>query len=404
MHGEHKCYYNEKRLEQEIKRLIPEYTAFLSNLVRIESVYGREKIAQLLVKSKMEEIGLDVKTFYSRNDDEESINLVSVIEGKGREGKGRSLVLNAHCDVAPIDDHRRWTREPFSGQIEGGYLYGRGAQDDKAGIAIIIMIVHVLKNLGIQLGGDLLIQSVIEDETTGNGSKVLIENGYTGDGVIIVDGTWSERIIHAHLGQVWVDVDITGEPVAACVQSRGLNPIDIAIEFILRIKEFILSLNKNAVPFESIDTPYFVNVGSLRSGVWHGSVPSKAEIYLQIGFPHIVTPDDMIEKLVEISTSISNRIKLSVNLLKTPAFIASKDNYLINKLKSIIERNSKKEVMTIAVTGHCDMRHFKTPNICLYGPGGGKNAHGIDEYYMLDQMPIVAKNLIDLVLEWCNEE
>ena len=52
---------------------------------------------------------------------------------------------------------------------------------------------------------------------------------------------------------------------------------------------------------------------------------------------------------------------------------------------------------------HCDMRHFPTQNICLYGPGGGKNPHGIDEHYFLDQIPVVARNIFDLVLEWCNE-
>jgi acetylornithine deacetylase len=134
----------------EIERLLSLYIDFLSKLVRIESVYGKEREAQLLVKSKMEELGLNHKIFYSRQDNE-SMNLVSVIRGTDSI-TSKSLILNAHCDIAPIDDADRWSENPFPGKIANGVLYGRGSYDDKAGIAIILMIVNVLKNLNLTLG------------------------------------------------------------------------------------------------------------------------------------------------------------------------------------------------------------------------------------------------------------
>lgn len=380
---------------------MPEYIQFLSQLVRIDSVYGKEREVQLLVRSKMEGVGLEVKTYYSR-EDHESVNLVAVIPGVDRE-RCKSLILNAHADITPIDDAERWSKNPFSGEIVDGLLYGRGAQDDKAGIAIILLIAHVLKNVDSALKGDLIIESVIEDETSGNGSKALVKNGFTADGVIIVDGTWSERIIYAHLGQVWLDFTITGEPVAACVESRGVNPVYIAIELIGRLREFISSLNASATPFETIEAPYSINVGSLHSGVWHGSVPSYARMEVQIAFPDEISPDELIKRVTAIAKSVDDKIQVSESLLKTPAYKTSRDNNLVKKLQSVISNNSGKEALAVAVTGHCDMRHFPTPDICLYGPGGGKNAHGIDEYYFLDQMPRVTENLLDFIHKWCNE-
>lgn len=390
-----------QRLISEVERLLPEYVQFLSKLVRIDSVYGKEGEVQLLVRSRMEEIGIEVKTYYSR-EDQESVNLVSVIPGVDRE-RCKSLILNAHADIAPVDDAERWPRDPFSGEIVDSVLYGRCAQDDKAGIAIILLIVHVLRNTGSVLKGDLIIESVIEDETSGNGSKVLVKNGFTADGVIIVDGTWSERIIYAHLGQVWLDFTIMGDPVAACVESRGINPVYIAMELTGRLREFISSLNASATPFETIEAPYFINVGSLHSGVWHGSVPSCARMEVQIGFPGEISPEELIRRVTAIAKSVDDKIQVSENLLKTPAYKTARDNNLVKKLQSVISNNSGKEVLVMPVTGHCDMRHFPTPDICLYGPGGGKNAHGIDEYYFLDQMPRVATNLLDFLHEWCNE-
>jgi acetylornithine deacetylase len=258
--------------------------------------------------------------------------------------------------------------------------------------------------LNIPLQGDLIIESVIEDETTGNGSKILVENDYTADGVIIIDGTWSERIIYAHLGQIWIDITITGEPVAACVESRGTNPIYIGLELIQSLKELIETFNNHrGETFEGIVRPNFLNVGSYHSGVWHGSVPAEARLEIQIGFSDRFSPEEIISNIREIARQISDRIVVQRSLLHTNAYKSNRDNHLITALKEVIEKNTKKEVLIVPVTGHCDMRHFQTENICLYGPGGGKNAHGIDEHYFLDQMPIVAKNILDFVIVWCNK-
>jgi len=390
------------QIARTIEKLLPSYTDFLSQLVKIKSEYGFEKEAQQLVRQKMETIGLQPSMFYSR-DDVEAVNLVATISGTNKYYK-KSLILNAHCDVTPVDDISRWTRHPYSGEIINNILYGRGAQDDKAGVAIILLIAEVITTLNLNLGGDLLIQSVIEDETTGNGSKTLIDNGYKADGVIIVDGTWSERIIYAHLGQLWINIEISGDPVAACVESRGVNPIYLGMEYIKKAKGLITELNKKATEFEKIAEPYFVNTGSFHSGAWHGSVPSIALLQMQVGFPEQHTPQTMMSLLEDLGRCTSERIKIQQDILATPAFRTDPKNSLITKLKDVIHHNSRKEVLTVPITGHCDMRHFPTSNICLYGPGAGKNAHGIDECYMLDQLPIVAKNLLDFALIWCNEE
>lgn len=248
--------------------------------------------------------------------------------------------------MAPVADITRWARHPYSGEIINNILYGRGAQDDKAGVAIILLIVEVIKTLNLNLGGDLIIQSVIEDETTGNGSKILIDNGYNADGVIIVDGTWSERIIYAHLGQLWINVEITGDPVAACVESRGINSIYLGTEYIKRVRDFIAELNEQATEFEKIAKPYFVNIGSFHSGVWHGSVPSIALLQLQVGFPEQHTPQTIMALLEDIGRCTSERIKVQQGILATPAFRTDPNNSLITKLKDVIRHNCSKEVLT----------------------------------------------------------
>lgn len=384
------------KIEAAISCLRPSYIEFLRALVQLPSQRGLEAPCQALVQSKIELLGHKVAKIYSR-DDLNAVNLAARIAGTGG---GRSLVLNAHADITPVEGD--WKYPPFDAVVQDGMLYGRGAQDDKAGIAVILLAAECLQALGVRLKGDLILQVVVEDETTGKGSQALVEAGYGGDGVIICDGTWPERIVYGHLGQLWLDVSILGSPVAACVEHRGTNPIYIGCEFISSIRAWAEKMNLSYKPFENIDKPFFVNVGAFHSGVWHGSVPASAELQIQIGFGTELGPMEVLQIARELANDISERIKINQGLLSTPACLVPKDGELICKLKSIVEKNSGKEVRTQTVTGHCDMRHFHTNNICLYGPGAGWNAHGVDERYNLSDMSVVARNLVEFAIDWCD--
>lgn len=384
-----------EQVDNKLLELAPKYTEFLKKLVQTPSQYGQEGACQAHVKDRMQMVGLEAATVYSRSDPN-AVNLAARMAGAGG---GRSLVLNAHADITPVEGE--WESPPFDAVVQEGILYGRGAQDDKAGIAVILLATECLRALGVRLKGDLILHVVVEDETTGNGSKSLVDAGYGGDGVIICDGTWPERIVYGHLGQLWLDVSILGSPVAACVEHRGTNPIYIGCEFISSIRAWAGKMNSSGGSFENVDKPFFVNVGYFHSGVWHGSVPASAELQIQIGFGPELEPMEVLQLARELASNISERIKVNQGLLSTPAYLVPKDGELICKLKSIIEKNSGKEVRTQAVTGHCDMRHFRTDNICLYGPGTGWNAHGIDESYKLSDMTVVARNLIEFAVDWC---
>lgn len=386
--------------QSALSELIPHYEHFLSELVRVPSVRGQEGKAQALIRSCMEAVGLEVDCVYSRDDDQ-AINLSGRLRGTS-PAICQSLVLNAHCDVAPIDRPEAWSRNPFSGDIVDKILHGRGALDDKAGIAVALLVADALRRSGARLGGDLLIQSVIEDETSGGGSQALVAAGHVGDGVVICDGTWPWRIIHSHLGQVFADVQVRGDPVAACVEFRGVNPAYIAIELLEKLHAAVAQWASEAKPFQGIERPFFVNLGSFHSGAWYGSVPVDARLQLQIGFAG-VKPKDILSRLQRIAALVSDRITVSPGTLQVAAWDASQGNRMVGALREVVEHYGEQELRLQAVTGHCDMQYFPTPDVCLYGPGGGKNPHGVDEVYFLDHMPIVARNLIDLALRWCNQ-
>jgi acetylornithine deacetylase len=99
----------------------------------------------------------------------------------GGGGAGRSLILNGHIDVVPTGPLDMWATPPFVPVVRNGWMHGRGAGDMKAGLAASLFAMDALARCGLAPAGDVYLQSVIEEECTGNGALACLERGYRGD-------------------------------------------------------------------------------------------------------------------------------------------------------------------------------------------------------------------------------
>ncbi len=167
-------------------------------------------------------------------------NLVGVIPGSGG---GRSLALNAHLDVVPIGDGREWTRG--QGEVVDGVIFGRGAYDDKAGVIIAIEVMRALRSA--KLRGDVMVQFVLEDETTGNGSLLCLKDGPRPDAAIIIDGTRGDRGINEHAGNIRFGVTMLGKPASVSVSHVGVNAAEMLARLLLELKDVVHGLNESNV-------------------------------------------------------------------------------------------------------------------------------------------------------------
>jgi acetylornithine deacetylase len=85
-------------------------------------------------------------------------------------GGGRALLLNGHVDVVDVEPRSNWTQaDPFAAVVRDGRLYGRGTCDMKGGVASMVAAACALAELGIPLAGDLIVNTVTEEESTGAG-------------------------------------------------------------------------------------------------------------------------------------------------------------------------------------------------------------------------------------------
>jgi acetylornithine deacetylase len=104
-------------------------------------------------------------------------------------GGGRSLLFNGHIDVVSAEPVEGWTTDPFRAAVRDGRLYGRGACDMKGGVAAMVVATEVLCALDVPLRGDLLVNTVTDEESTALGSLASVAHGVAADGAIVPEPT-----------------------------------------------------------------------------------------------------------------------------------------------------------------------------------------------------------------------
>jgi acetylornithine deacetylase/succinyl-diaminopimelate desuccinylase-like protein len=110
---------------------------------------GTERAAVDYLKQVLTAEGIDVREFATET---HRPNLVARLKGNGAK---RPLLLLAHTDVVNVDP-KKWTFPPFAATLDGGYVYGRGAVDDKDNVAASLMAMLMIKRLGVPLDRDVI--------------------------------------------------------------------------------------------------------------------------------------------------------------------------------------------------------------------------------------------------------
>uniref|UniRef100_UPI000A0FAEF9 ArgE/DapE family deacylase n=1 Tax=Ensifer aridi TaxID=1708715 RepID=UPI000A0FAEF9 len=288
-----------ERIITAVEDRFEEQVEFLQELVRADSLRGNEAAVQKIVSDALESRGYQVRSFAIDPDrigkdpafsptKFELKNSTIVVGSKHPNRKGgRSLALNAHVDVVPVGTSARWKYEPFSATREGDWLYGRGAGDMKAGLAANLFALDALSAAGVDLTGEVQFQSVIEEETTGNGAAMVLAEGFRADAVLIPEPT-DEKVVSANTGVMKFAITVQGVPAHPFEVAAGRSAIDIAIRTIEHLRrleqEWIAERSVARPDFAEVNNPVALTIGTIAGGEWLASVPSECRFEGRIGF------------------------------------------------------------------------------------------------------------------------
>jgi acetylornithine deacetylase len=324
-------------------------------------------------------------------------------------GGGRSLILNGHIDVVSAEPLDQWSHDPWGAEIVGDKLFGRGAYDMKSGVAANLFLPRLLRDLGIQLKGDLTVHSVIEEECTGNGSLAASLRDRA-DAALVTEST-GRNVPTGHLGVIWFRVAITGRSAHAGWATEGVNAIVKAVPIIQALHQLDADLNRNIHPlYAGIDHPINLNIGVIRSGDWPSTVPGECEIRCRVSF----FPDmSRAEMHRTIETTIAKACAGDAWLEEHPPVVTydgfDTDGCVIDPADPFFQALERASLDATglglvpgAKTAVNDMRYYifqGVPSTC-YGAEGG-NAHAVDEWLDLPSMPRLARTLASLIVDWC---
>jgi len=417
-----------ERIRQSVAEGMAQQLEFTQELVRKPSVRGQEHTAQDFVFNALRSRGyamdrwaIDVSSIENHPGFspvtvpyDNAINVVG--SHRPRREQGRSLILNGHIDVVPTGPVDMWDKPPFEPHIDGDWLYGRGSGDMKAGLVANIFAMDALKRLGYQPAATVHLQSVTEEECTGNGALSALARGYRADAAIIPEPE-NEGLVRASVGVIWFRVHVKGYPVHVAEAGSGESAIDAAIFLIGQLKEYEKARNALKVKhphFADLQKPINVNVGKIEGGDWASSVPAWCSFDVRTA---LYPGEDAALAAREIEDVIRDASAKHLFLANNPAavefngfmaqgFELQEGTDAENTLTVAHGEATATELTTFTSLAYLDARVFvlydDTP--CLvYGPVS-KGIHGYNEAVSVRSIENVTTTIAMYIAMWCGLE
>jgi len=148
-----------------------EVVSILSGFVKIDTSNppGNETKGAEYLKSILDREGIPSEIFEMEKG---RGNIVARLKGNGKK---RPLLLMGHIDVVGVE-REKWTVDPFGGEVKDGYLYGRGASDDKGMASACLEVFVLLNRLKVPLDRDVIYLAEAGEEGTSNvGIDYMVE-------------------------------------------------------------------------------------------------------------------------------------------------------------------------------------------------------------------------------------
>jgi acetylornithine deacetylase/succinyl-diaminopimelate desuccinylase family protein len=387
-----------------------------------------ERACQDTVQREYEALGMAIDRFEALPGREDVVGRLA------GSGGGRSLILNGHVDVVPAGDVAAWPEDPWGGRVDGdGRLWGRGSCDMKGGIACGIVALRVLRDIGVRLHGDVVFQSVVDEETGGPGTVRAIERGHVADAAIVLEPT-DRQLQPVEGGLEWVRVVIRGRTGHSAVRYRSIHAggrgepvsaIEKAVDVLLRIRELerywgvhrvhpllprgITTINPGVIAGGS---------GGGADGMPNGMVAySNMADYCALGLSMKYLPDErpgdvraMFEdELARIAAADPwlrehpPEVEWGVSGVSFPPAETPPDHPFCQAVAGAF-RTVAGRAETFsgfeAVSDLAWLSHAGVPSM-LYGPGDFAQAHSSAEYVRVDELVEVTGVVALALCDWC---
>ena len=412
---------------QRIKRELTELTCALVNIpTENKPPLGFERQGQEYLKTVMYDMGLEITdvspleipdfaqntAFLNDRDYTGRYNVIGRWKGSGG-GSAKSLLLSGHMDVAPKEPMPWTVCDPFESTVLEGRIYGRGTADMKGGLACAVVAVKLLKESGFIPRGDIILESVIDEEYAGvTGTIVSRLLGYNADFGILLEPT-GLMICPACVGGLVIKLTVNGTAGMPFTGEEITNPAHDIARVIESISRFA-SIREKQLNVPTLWEKTLQKPQIIITKVKAGEVQPHGQLSLPIdAWTELVIQTYPGEKHYDVIEEFSNIISEDARLSKKdftvemlyryckPAAL-SIDTPAVELLKLSTECYTKKTEICGAMFS-CDLfafEEFGNMPAVIFGPTGGR-LHAPDEWVDIESQYVVVQTLMDFIRKWC---
>ena len=329
--------------------------------------------------------------------------------------RGRSLILQGHCDVVPAGPLEMWTSPPFAPQVRDGWLYGRGAADMKSGTIAALYALDAIRDAGLRPTARIHVQSVIEEESTGVGALSTIERGYRADCCLIPEPT-SGKLVRAQVGVIWFRIKVKGRPAHVFEAGEGSNAIKAAFDLIAALEGLEAEWNARAASdrlFANVRHPLNFNPGIIKGGDWASSVPAWCDVDCRIA---ILPGWNIADCRAEILACVEKAARKHAFLANSPPQIEwsgfMSEGFELRDagpaeaaLRGAYERVHGGRLEELSFTAITDTRYYahqEIPSLCFGATA--RHMHGFDESVELESLRRTTQTIALFIADWCGVE
>ncbi|MFO7612585.1 MAG: YgeY family selenium metabolism-linked hydrolase [Clostridia bacterium] len=233
-------------------------SGFLRDMIRIPGESCGERDVVLRIRQEMEKVGFD------RVEIDPMGNILGYM-GSG----GRLIAMDAHIDTVGVGDRNLWHYDPYEGFENADIIVGRGASDQRGGMASMVYAAKIIKELGFPDDITLLVTGTVQEEDCdGLCWQYIIEKDDIRPEFVVITEPTSLNIYRGHRGRMEIKVTTAGVSCHGSAPERGDNAIYKMAPIILELKEL----------HERLISDDFLGKGSLTVSEIFFSSPSRCAV------------------------------------------------------------------------------------------------------------------------------
>ncbi|MGN7375029.1 acetylornithine deacetylase [Bacillus halotolerans] len=356
-------------------------------------------------------------------------NVVGVLKGTNSAAY-QSLIINGHVDVAEVKEGEDWVHDPFCPSEKNGFLIGRGASDMKGGMACVLFALKLIREAGVELPGDLILQSVIGEEVGEAGTLECCKNGYHADFAVVADT--SDMHIQGQGGVItgWIEMKSSqtfhdGTRRNMIHAGGGIFGAS-AIEKMAKIISGLGELERHWAIMKSYPgfTPgtNTINPAVIEGGRHAAFIADECRLWITVHFYPNETHEEVAAEIEDYinrlsdsdiwlrenrpvfkwggSSMIEERGEIFPALEVDPAHPGV---LALTASHEEIKREPPVIDVSQTVTDGGWLYNAGIPSV-IYGPGDLYNAHAINEEVSIEQLVDYTKIMLTFIIRWCSRK